>query len=641
MAIRNHLLILSFIVVMQPIRAQLCVGSLGDPVVNIDFGAGPNPGPSPSFPINYGFVSSDCPNDNFYTIRNNTTACFGDSWHSLTKDHTSNANGYFMLVNASFTPGDFYVDTVRGLCPKTTFEFSAWIINVLKPSACQSQGIQPDLTFTIETAGGTILQSFYTQSIPATSFPEWKQYGFFFQTPVDVSDVVVRIRNNAPGGCGNDLALDDITFRPCGPQITASIQGEAGIEVKNICDYQTTSYILTGNLSQGYSNPAYQWQVSTDNINWSDIPAAVNPTYERKPTATGNYYYRMTVTEAENIGSPNCRITSNVIRFTVEGKPVPMAGSNSPVCEGAQLTLSASGGSTYVWTGPDNFSASGAQSTINDITQTARGTYYVTVTSAAGCVQNDSTMVEVVPRPVASAGDDIGICEGSSTILSGTATGSFSWSPSTGLSQTDVANPVASPADSIVYTLTTQDQASGCSATDSVAVFVYRKPGANAGTDKAIIEGESTTLQGIVSGTEISFNWTPATYISNSTLLAPVVSPVSDAVYTLHAVSNVGCGSASDDVFVRVYKKVIVPNAFSPNRDGINDTWQIVALDAYPNAVVSVFNRYGQAVFTSTGTYTPWNGRYNNADLPVGTYYYVIDVKEGLPVIKGWVTILR
>src|SRR5262245_61123915 len=88
---------------------QLCTVSLGDPIVNITFGAGGNPGlPLAAAATGYQFVTNDCPNDGFYTIRNGTSTCFGNSWHTLNADHTGEANGYFMLVNASFTPGAFY-----------------------------------------------------------------------------------------------------------------------------------------------------------------------------------------------------------------------------------------------------------------------------------------------------------------------------------------------------------------------------------------------------------------------------------------------------------------------------------------------------------------------------------------------------
>jgi hypothetical protein len=355
------------------VNAQLCQGSLGDPVVNITFGQGANPGPALIFPTNYGFVTNDCPNDGFYTIRNNTTSCFGNSWHSLTKDHTGDPNGYFMLVNASLFPGIFYADTVHELCSNTTFEFASWVINVLKPTACLPDQQNPNLTFSIETTGGNTLKTFSTNTIYTSDVPTWKQYGFFFQTPPGCFDVVIKIVNNAPGGCGNDLALDDITFRPCGPTITAVINGEGTINEKSICDYDSKSYTLTGSVSAGFSNPAYQWQLSTDNINWSDISSATTSSYVRKPTVQGTYYYRMASAELENIGSAKCRVASNVIKFIVEGRPTTSTSSNSPACESSTLTLTASGGNTYAWTGPNNFSSSLNPATINNVTQVAKG----------------------------------------------------------------------------------------------------------------------------------------------------------------------------------------------------------------------------------------------------------------------------
>src|SRR6185295_15819145 len=150
--------------VLIPAQGQLCTGSLGDPVVHITFGAGSNPGPAlaaaPSF--KYTYVPTDCPNDNFYTVRNTTALCFNDSWHVLTKDHTGDPNGFFMLVNASLTQGDFYIDTVQGLCNSTTYEFAAWVVNVLKTSACGGRGIDPNLTFNIESVTGDTLATYNT-----------------------------------------------------------------------------------------------------------------------------------------------------------------------------------------------------------------------------------------------------------------------------------------------------------------------------------------------------------------------------------------------------------------------------------------------------------------------------------------------
>jgi len=82
---------------------------------------------------------------------------------------------------------------------------------------------------------------------------------------------------------------------------------------------------------------------------------------------------------------------------------------------------------------------------------------------------------------------------------------------------------------------------------------------------------------------------------------------------------------------------VKVPNAFSPNGDGINDTWEIRNLSAYPAGTIEIFNRYGQRVFYSRGYSNPWDG----GGLPLGVYFYVIDLKDGSERLAGYVTILK
>jgi gliding motility-associated-like protein len=170
---------------------------------------------------------------------------------------------------------------------------------------------------------------------------------------------------------------------------------------------------------------------------------------------------------------------------------------------------------------------------------------------------------------------------------------------------------------------------------------VLIKPVANAGPDKKIVQGQSVLLNGTDSGDVTSIFWTPALFIDNPLILTPTVSPMSDQVYTLRVVSGNGCGTATDEVFVRVFKKITIPNAFSPNGDGIHDTWVIDALDSYPESVTEVYNQYGQLVFRSRGYAKPWDGKYNGKPLPVGTYYYIVDRKNDFPLLSGWVFIVR
>jgi gliding motility-associated-like protein len=630
------LLILAIIIIPKPVEAQLCQGSLGDPVVNITFGAGTNPGqPLKAATTSYSFKSADCPDDGFYTITNSTTTCFNNTWHSLPRDHTGNPNGYFMLVNASFQPSAFYIDTVKGLCGGTTYEFAAWIINVMKPQG----SILPNITFTIETTSGTVLQTYNTRDIEITTSPQWKQYGFYFATPANTSAVVLRMVNNTIGGIGNDLALDDITFRPCGPKVTSQMDG--GITSKEICEGDQTIFTFNSSITSGYSNPTYQWQVSTNGgTSWTDILGATSTSYTRQPTGPGVYQYRLAAAQSGNISAASCRVASELVTINVNARPEPNASTNDPACEGDTLRLTAAdGGAAYVWTGPDGFTSSLQNPVISKTTTAHSGKYYVTMTIPPGCSNIDSTEAIFNKVPVASAGSDISICEGTSATLRGNGDGTYSWSPAHSVSNANSATTIASPRDTTNYILTVSN--GQCKGYDTASVFVWKKPTANAGPDQKIYEGDTVQLSGTAGGTGVSYAWTPAYRINNNTILNPVVRPSFDFTYTLKVASPMGCGTASDNVFIRVYRRISIPNAFSPNNDGINDTWDIVHLNTYPEASISVFNRNGQKVYESMGYAKQWDGRYNGAPLPVGTYYYVIDLKNAWKPFSGWVMILR
>jgi gliding motility-associated-like protein len=153
-------------------------------------------------------------------------------------------------------------------------------------------------------------------------------------------------------------------------------------------------------------------------------------------------------------------------------------------------------------------------------------------------------------------------------------------------------------------------------------------------------QGTSIQLQGVSNANVFTFLWTPAAGLSDAGILNPVLVANNDASYTLTATGNGNC-TASDILSVKILKPVTIPNAFSPNGDGVNDTWQLDNLKDYPGATVQVFNRYGQIIF-STGSYAnPWDGTIKGKPLPVATYYYIIDLKNGFKPFNGPVTIIR
>jgi len=626
------------------LQAQLCTGSLGDPVVSIGFGNGPGSGgPLPANTTTYNHVYGSCPNDGEYSLVDISFGCFNGSWHTLTGDHTPNdAIGHYMLINASFTPGDFYVDTIRGLCANTNYEFATWVKNVLKPSACNGVGIKPNLTFKVETVTGTVLSTFNSGDIDAQEIAVWKQYGAYFQTPVGITDVVIRLTNNAPGGCGNDLALDDITFRPCGPKINASV---ANINSSDIfaCESDRKVFLLSATFSAGiYANPSFQWQSSIDNgISWANIPGETNITYLRAASTVGQFMYRMLIADGPNINSVSCRLATNTITITVS-QPDAQVTNYVFGCYGSDIAFYAAGGSKYTWTGPNGFTSNVQGPVVPNVQFTHSGWYKVTVTDFRGCTDSDSTNLVVYPAATAVTGPDVTICEGSSTTLTASGGIKYYWAPGNSLSVDSIQSPIASPTDSTIYSLVVFNQY-GCYDTATMRVNVWKKPKANAGPDKKTRQGFPVAITGsITAGTDVNYYWTPQNDVTNPSALITKVNPSQSTTYTLHAESSHGCGVHTDQMFVKVYDKVLVPNAFSPNGDGTNDTWIIEPLEFFVESVTSVYNRYGTMVYSSKGYAKPWDGTHNGTPLPVGAYYYVIDLKTNKePLLTGSVLIIR
>jgi gliding motility-associated-like protein len=162
----------------------------------------------------------------------------------------------------------------------------------------------------------------------------------------------------------------------------------------------------------------------------------------------------------------------------------------------------------------------------------------------------------------------------------------------------------------------------------------------DAGADKSVIEKTSTLLTPIVSGNGLKYQWSPALYLNKDTILNPFCQPLTDIAYTLTVTDNNGC-SSHDAISIKILKIPEIPNVFTPNGDGINDVWQIKYLASYPDCTVEIYTRYGQLVFQSSGYMNPWNGTAKSKPLPAATYYYIINPKNGLKPMSGFVDIVR
>ena len=139
-----------------------------------------------------------------------------------------------------------------------------------------------------------------------------------------------------------------------------------------------------------------------------------------------------------------------------------------------------------------------------------------------------------------------------------------------------------------------------------------------------------------------TYRWTPSTGLDDSTKAEPTTLTEVDLTYTVLVTDTNGC-TYTDSVLIVYAPNIDIPSGFTPNGDGSNDVWNIRLLEKFPNASVQIYNRWGQLLYEQPNGYTvPWNGKYDGKDLPIGTYYYIIDLKDASQKpITGPITIVK
>lgn len=304
--------------------------------------------------------------------------------------------------------------------------------------------------------------------------------------------------------------------------VTVTVGGSAtnaGTDA-SICSGNSTTLNASGSAS-------YSWSPATG-LSATNI---ANPV--ASPTTTTSY----TVT-----GTTGSCTSTDVVVVTVVAQPVANAGNDVAICSGNSTQLTASGGTTYSWSPATGLSNANIA---NPIANPSSTTSYTVTVANGSCTSTDVVVVTVNPSPTANAGADAAICSGTSTNLSASGGTTYTWLPATGLSATNIANPVASPSTTITYTVTASNGT--CSSTDAVVVTVTPTPVANAGTDVSFCSGNSTAL-GASGGT--TYSWSPSTGLSNAAIANPVANPASTTTYTV-TVANGTCTS-TDAVVVTV-----------------------------------------------------------------------------------------
>ncbi|RZK61015.1 MAG: gliding motility-associated C-terminal domain-containing protein [Hymenobacter sp.] len=405
----------------------------------------------------------------------------------------------------------------------------------------------------------------------------------------------------------------------------------------------------------------YQWESSPDMLTWKAIANVTTLSYAPSAIAATTYYRRRVT-----VGTCGLAYT-NVVTVQAQQLLLPTVALPTlpPQCAGLALTFTpapanAGAAPTYRWfvngtqvaTGPTYTSSTLADGDVVQVELTPTVGFCATGTAIA------ATRVSLTAVPVPALTiilrTTLPVCVGAPISFSldrATNVGTnpqYQWQVDgvavRGATTTNFTSTTLRDGQVVTLTLRTTDACGQPATATSNAVGVRVNPPVHvsAGPDKTITEGESVTLEGTADGS-YPVTWTPSSTLAlaaGGNPLRPVATPLATTTYTLAAGAGYCAGQSS--MTVTVLRRVRIPNAFTPNADNNDDTWQIAGIEDYPGSHVLVFNRWGQKVFEAVGynRSNEWNGTVSGGELPFATYYYVITLGNGKSY-TGPLTIVR
>ena len=605
-------------------KAQLgfCEGNTGDAIFVENFGQGITNGPQlPAGVTTYTYVNQ-APEDGQYTISSNLTQL--ENFH-VTGDHTGNTNGKALIVNADFDPGLFYQIPIDGLCINNSYEFSAYLMNLYNSSSenvCPGNGIPVNVKFQIwDETDTTLLAEGDTGPINGTSSPIWEQFGLTFTTLPGQDSVILKMLNNGEGGCGNDLAIDDIVFRSCGD--LTEIISDIGETQLQICENEIVED-LTLNAAPDFSiydTPNYQWQQSIDGINWTNIPGeTTDELFVLEINST--VFYRVLVAEdASNVNTTACNSISSSFDVIFIDLIDPVSLGDVFVCgidNDEPVAVQSNSNISIDWYDSPTDGNLLAQNTFQ-FQPTSNGTYYAEATTITGNCTNPNRVTiqyEVFDIPAVSD-ESLRICEDESIDIGESFT-NFNYEWSTG--ETTAFIEVNSPGTYTVELITPDN----CAVSKSYTILNFASPSIG----NITTQGNTLTVEPSTEG-DFSYSIDEINFQND-----PVFRNLSGGLYTVSMRENNGYGTVRESFLF-----LVIPKVFTPNNDQINDTFKITDVNFLDEVEVFIYDRYGKLLFQSNSPSFEWRGTYQGRNLPSNDYWYRLKI-EG-EIYTGSFTLIR
>ena len=355
--------------------------------------------------------------------------------------------------------------------------------------------------------------------------------------------------------------------------------------------------------------------------------------------AAGNY----TIAVRDNNGC----VTSIPAVLPMINNLVAHAGVDTTICEGTSFSLAGSSNAVnYSWTPATALNNS---SIPNPVAAPVQTTQYTLTVSTLYCSASDMVNITVLKAPLPDPGPDVAVCYGKDVQLNGTGGIQYQWSPSSGLSDPNIPDPIViSPKESGTYFLSVID-GMGCKSISSIPVTITVTATAKlwAGNDSSVSRNQPVQLQAVdVNHSGFTeYTWSPGTFLNNSSIPDPVSTPTNDITYTVTATAPGGCeGIATIHIKVYAGPAIYVPNAFTPNNDSHNDILRAIPIGIREFKFLRIFNRWGQLVFQTSDPGIGWDGNLNGQPQVSGGFVWMVegvDFQGNTIQGKGTVLLIR
>ena len=442
---------------------------------------------------------------------------------------------------------------------------------------------------------------------------QWKKHWIIWNSGSNTVATISIVNKNSNNG-SDYYALDDISFS------TYFIR-------KDSVFIDVQSLVVTANKDSSICRGEKVQLLAAGAAKYEWLPAkGLSDSSIANPVASPVYTTSYIVKGSSTAGC----IAFDTVTISIKPSPVVVKTNDSIICKNSSIQLQVSGGTNYSWVPDTTLSSNNISnpiaSPINNIT------YFVTTSDAAlSCTTTDSIKIFIRPVTVFTISPNDSVCLNSTIQLKTTGGNKFSWEPANLVNNPTIANPIATLLTTTLFRVNIKDVVCNDSALLSTTIYTIALPKLSVSKSNNI-DCSNTEARLTVTGAN-KYIWSSATqplFLNDNNIASPTSFTSSTKKYFVTGIDTLTSCRNIDSITVLVTTGnnplLFIPNAFSPNADGINDCFKIKPQGRLKYFQLIIFNRMGNRVFFTTNANDCWDGTYNGKLQNSGNFVYYLKI---------------